>query len=133
MTVAQSELSFKQSARANLREIELLLCCAKTEIDSTTEQRIKELLQQDIDWVYLINKSWRYRVVLLMYWNLNTRYSDAVPQAILAQLRNIFQKNFLHNLFLTKELIELLKLLREHEISAIPFKGPVLTLSAYGN
>jgi hypothetical protein len=68
-----------------------------------------------------------------MYWNLNTSYSSEVPKAILAQLRYRYRKNLLNNLFLVQELQKLLELLKQKEISAIPFKGPALALSAYGN
>ena len=51
----------------------------------------------------------------------------------LEELREHFYANAGRNLFLAKELIKLLHLFSAHEISAIPYKGPVLAVSVYGN
>lgn len=133
MTVAQTQLSFKESAQTTRPEIELLLCCARTHIDPTTEERIEVLLQQDIDWTYLIQTSARHGVMPLLYRSLNATCPELVPKPILSQLRNFFHTNAQHNLLLTQELLRLLNLFQEHEIPAIPFKGPVLAASVYGN
>ena len=69
----------------------------------------------------------------LLYQSLKNTCPDAVPQVILNYLQNYFHANAARNLFLTSELINLLKLFNERDISAIPFKGPVLAASAYGN
>lgn len=133
MTVAQTQLSFKESAQTTRPEIELLLCCARTHIDPTTEERLEVLLQQDIDWTYLIQTSARHGVMPLLYRSLNATCPELVPKPILSQLRNFFHTNAQHNLLLTQELLRLLNLFQEHEIPAIPFKGPVLAASVYGN
>ena len=44
-----------------------------------------------------------------------------------------FNDNSRRNLFLTKELLNLLTLFETHQIAAIPFKGPVLAASVYKN
>ena len=51
----------------------------------------------------------------------------------LDQLRDDFNDNSRRNLFLTRELLNLLTLFETHQIPAIPFKGPVLAASVYGN
>jgi hypothetical protein len=112
---------------------ELLLYCAQTPIDSEIAERIRTLLQQDIDWAYLIQTAAQHGVMPLLYQSLNTTCPEAVPKANLAQLRNYFHTNAQRNLFLTKELLKLLTLFETHSIPAIPFKGPVLAVSAYGN
>ncbi|MEO1799621.1 MAG: hypothetical protein AAFR62_04245 [Cyanobacteria bacterium J06629_2] len=35
-------------------ELELILCCAKTTLSSDDLQRIKTLIQQDLDWDYFL-------------------------------------------------------------------------------
>jgi hypothetical protein len=50
----------------------------------------------------------------------------------LAQLQAHFYTNAGHNMFLTKELLQLLQLFDAHGILALPYKGPVLAVSAYG-
>ena len=114
-------------------DLELLLLCARTHIDPATAERIKTLLQKDINWTYLIETAARHRVIPLLYQSLNTTCPEAVSQSILIQLRNYFHANAARNLFLTTELLKLLNLFKERDISAIPFKGPVLAASVYGN
>ncbi|PSO53305.1 MAG: hypothetical protein BRC57_09825 [Cyanobacteria bacterium QS_8_48_54] len=114
-------------------EIQLLLCCAHAHLDTATAERIKALLQQDIDWIYLIEIASQHEVVSPLYQSLNATSPEAVPEAILNQLRKCFHANAQHTLFSTRELLKLLNLFDSHNISAIPFKGPILAASAYDN
>lgn len=123
----------KAAAAGTRPETELLLCCARTCMDSVSAERIKALLREDIDWAYLIETVLRHGTMPLLYWNLNATCPQAVPKAALGQLREYFHSLALRNVFLTKELLKLLNLFKAHGIPAIPFKGPVLAASAYGN
>ncbi len=69
----------------------------------------------------------------LLYWHLNATSPEAVPKASIDYLREYFHANAGHNLFLTGELCRLLKLLDANGIPAIPFRGPALGVSIYGN
>ena len=126
-------LSTKAPTVSDRPEVELLLCCARTRIEPKTAARIRTLLQQDIDWAYLIQTAARHGVIPLLYQSLSTTSPEAVPKTILSQLRNHFHTNAFHNLSLTKELLLLLNLLESNGIKAIPFKGSVLAASVYGN
>ena len=114
-------------------EAQLLLCCARTRIDSGTAKRIKTLVHKHLDWAYLIRTARRHRVVPLLYWSLKTACSEAVPKATLDQLRDHFHANARRNLFATGKLLKLLTLLKADGIPAISLKGPILAASAYGN
>jgi hypothetical protein len=102
-------------------------------MDSETAERIKALLQEDIDWDYLLRTALWHGVMPLLYWSLNATCAEAVPQAIMGQLRDYFYNLARRNLFLTRELLKLLNLFATHKIPAIPYKGPVLAALAYGN
>ena len=125
--------SVKITATVNKPEIQLLLCCARTHIDLQTTERIRTLLQEDIDWEDLIQTAICHGVMPVLYQSLKNTCPEAVPQVILNHLQNYFHANAARNLFLTSELINLLKLFQKRDISVIPFKGPVLAASAYGN
>lgn len=127
-----NEITANTPAAVMRPEVELLLCCARTCINSETAEQIKTLLQKDIDWDYLIRTALSHRVMPLLYWSLNATCPEAVPNARLAQLRDYFHINARRNLFLTGELLKLLNLFEAHGIPAIPYKGPVLAVSAYG-
>lgn len=96
-------------------------------------ERLRALLQQDVDWAYLFATAKRHGMQPLLYWGLNSCCPEAVPPTFLDQLRDHFQNNAQHNLVLTRELLRLLDLFEAHQIPAIPFKGPVLAHSVYGN
>ncbi len=114
-------------------EIELLLCCARVLIDTETASRIKSLAQKDIDWDYLVQISISHRVMPLLYKSLKTTCASNVPGNTLNQLRKYYFDNTARNLFLSGLLIKILALLKENKILAVPFKGPVLAESLYGD
>ncbi|BAZ65653.1 MAG: nucleotidyltransferase family protein [Pelatocladus maniniholoensis HA4357-MV3] len=119
----------------NIRpEMQLLLCCASTKIDVAKTEEIKSLIQRaDLDWQDVIGNAYKHGLMPLLYTNLNAIAPDIVPKNVLNQLRNIFYTNAQRSLMLTGELVQLLRLLQENEILAVPYKGPVLANLLYGN
>ncbi|HBB33924.1 MAG TPA: hypothetical protein DDZ80_19065 [Cyanobacteria bacterium UBA8803] len=114
-------------------EVELLLCCARTSINPETGDRLRVLLQQNINWQHLLKLARRHGVMPLLYWILNDTCPGAIPDDTMTKLREHFHDNARRSLFLTVELVRLLNLFASQNIPAIPFKGPVLATSAYGN
>ena len=98
-------------------EHQLLLRCARTE-----EVPIRDIATDKIDWNYFSLLARRHAVVPLVYRRL------AVPS-----LKQQFIENSARNTVLTAELCHLINLLRSAGIEAIPYKGPVLALVAYGD
>lgn len=114
-------------------EAELLLCCARSCIDSERANLIRAMLRKNVDWTYLLQTASRHAMLPRLFWSLNTVCSEAVPKDVFNQLRDYFRFRAQHNLFLTGELLSLLRLFEIHGISAIPFKGPTLAAFAYDN
>jgi hypothetical protein len=114
-------------------ELRLLLYCARTCLDAQEARHVKSLAEKDIEWTYLVRTALAHGVMPLLHRSLHATCPNAVPKAILKQLREHFYANAGRNLFLAKELLKLLHLLEAHEIPAIPYKGPVLAASVYGN
>ncbi len=77
--------------------------------------------------------AYRHKLIPLLYRHLSRIGAGIVPKDILDQLRTYFQKNVCRSLLLTRELLRLLKLFEEHNIPAVPLKGPVLAETVYGN
>lgn len=115
------------------REIQLLLCTARSSMDSKRAERIGELLATDIDYEWLIGTALQHGVMPLLYINLHNTHPGGIPREIMAEMRSHFEANTRRNLLLTGELLELLNLFGSHGVSAFPFKGPVLASSIYGN
>lgn len=114
-------------------EDELILCCARTVIDSAAAARIQTLLQGSVNWEYLIRAASKQGVKPLFCTALSKTCPDYVPKPILEQLQRYLQAHSLKNLFMLRELIKVLRQLENTGISAIPYKGPVLAVAAYGD
>lgn len=114
-------------------EEQLLLYCARTWVDAANAQRITTLLREDIDWSYLLPMAFRHNVAPLLFRSLEAIAPAAVPEGVRAQLKQQIHINIQCNLFLTRELLNLLTLFERHQIPAIPYKGPVLAVSVYGD
>ena len=114
-------------------EIRLLLCCSRTIVDVANAGRINALIRGKVDWQYLIDLATHHGVVPLLYSAMKSICSDSVPGESMNRLRTIFLSNAVHNLFLARELVHLLRLFEAHGIPAVPYKGPVLAVSVYGD
>ena len=114
-------------------EIELLLCCVDSTVDRAKAERIGRLLRVDLDWAYLLQTAEQHGVTPLLSRSLRTISPHDVPQAILEQLQHHSRTNAARNLFLTDKLLNILRLFEAHGIPALPYKGPLLTASLYGN
>jgi hypothetical protein len=120
--------------RGDLRpEVQLLLCCARTQMDTVNAERISALLQENIEWSYLLEMAFRHHVMPLLYRSLETVCPTAIPETARIELKAQLQVGIQGNLFLTKELLHLLALFNQHGLLAIPYKGPVLAVSVYGD
>ncbi len=115
-----------------LPEIELLLCCSRTYIEPAIAARIKILLQEEIDWEYLLQTAAKHGVKPLLYQSLSATAKELVPPEILTQLRQDFRTNGLGNLNRTKELLKILDLFAVNDIPVFTFKGPAIASLAYG-
>jgi len=114
-------------------EDEILLCCARTDVNPEIKDKILYLIENDMDWNYLLNLASRHRLLSLLYHNLNVICPEMVPEDILGELKDNFNANVRKNLMMAGELIKVLNLLESEGITAIPYKGPVLASMAYGN
>src|SRR6267142_1482844 len=113
-------------------ELELLLVCARLHIDGEAAHRAREIAAQPLDWDYLVEASASHGLLPLLYTSLKA--ADAVvPQDHLDKLRDLFQKNAARNALLTGELLKILDLFESEEILGMPYKGPAMAVSIYGN
>jgi hypothetical protein len=114
-------------------EDELLVSCARTRIDLPRVEQIRSLLRMDISWPYLIAAAEAHKVQPLLYRALRASDPEAVPAGVMNTLHGLFCDDMLRGAHLVGELLTLLNLLEHHGIPAIPIKGPVLAVLAYGN
>ncbi len=127
-------MASKRSARTLPRaEAALLLLCARTRVDSQAAEQIRALLRQDLDWHYFRALLLRHRVTTLCYRQLRQFAREGVPAEVMADLRAAVQHVTWYSLNLLGELCRVMVHFTEHRVQAIPFKGPVLGIMAYGD
>ncbi|MFC1889576.1 nucleotidyltransferase family protein [Thermodesulfobacteriota bacterium] len=114
-------------------EAKLLLWVARICTEDERTAHIRTLLDDGIDWDYLLQLSRHNRLQSLLYWHLKTVTAEAVPPKVMALLQDYFRQATLRNMFHTRELVELLTLFKEKGIASLPYKGPLLAESLYGN
>ena len=86
-----------------------------------------------MDWPYVSNLGGRHGLIPLLYKNLKSVCPERVPESVMDNFRNHFLVNAGHNVLRTRELLTLLDLFETHHVHAIPYKGPVLAASVYGD
>src|SRR2546422_3546732 len=89
-------------------EAELLLHCARVQVDPKRAERIGELVRQELDWDSLLSVAQRNGLLPLLSFHLNRICAPDVPRERLQYLRTYFQSNSALNLLLTAELVKLL-------------------------
>jgi len=102
-------------------------------VDHSKDKRAAEILSAGIDWNYVRETAIQHGIIPLLYKRLKEEMSDFVPPKELEELRTLFMANAVRNLRMTQLLIKVLDLLADSGIQAIPFKGPVLAVQAYGD
>ncbi|MGH8001890.1 MAG: nucleotidyltransferase domain-containing protein, partial [Brasilonema sp.] len=106
---------------------------ARTHFNDSTTERIKALVQENIDWEYLIQTAYRNGVTPLLYWSLCQICPQSVPTTFQQQLQYNQYARTQRNFILTSKLLKLLEFFEANNIPVIPFKGPTLAISAYGD
>ena len=124
---------FKLHLISTRPELQLIVSCAKVAIQKEQVNKIQNLLQQNIDWEYFLITANLHKVLPLVYVNLVNLFSEYVPNNILNQLQKFVQTKTQRNLYLVRELFTLTNIFESNGISAIPYKGIVLSAAVYGD
>jgi len=118
---------------ASARAFELLLLCARNGLNEQQAARVKELVTGGLDWDFLIQVAARHNLRPLLYLNLKKTCLADLPAKVAEELQGVFITVAAKNLFLSHTLEMILERFVAQGIAALPFKGPTLALSAYGN
>ena len=128
-----TDIGLIHSAGGPRRETELLVRCVRTAIGTESAEWLGDLRGEDVDWTYLVQTALQHGVMPHLYRSLRANPQDAVPAVVLDRLRRHFRGNARWNLFVTRELLEILALFEAHRIPAMPLKGPVLAAAVHGS
>jgi hypothetical protein len=114
-------------------EQELLLCCARTRFSVLYSDRVRQLAQDGLQWDTILDLSETHKLTQLVYHNLKTNCPEIVPPQVMQQLQGLYSTHVQYILFLTGELVSLVKEFSARGIKVLPYKGPVLASQIYGN
>lgn len=114
-------------------EINLILASCKPLNSEIRIKHFQNLAGKIKDWEALINISSTHGMAALLYTALKETGKDIVPPATMRTLQQIYTKNAVRNLSMAARLISILDLFENNGITAVPFKGPLIAMSAYGD
>ncbi len=114
-------------------EQELVRLCARTREAIDLRPRVRQLLDQELDWSYLLQWANRHCVLPLLHRQLVQTFTDLIPEEAALQLNTWARRTAMRNLQRTQELVRVLERLDASGIRALPFKGPTLGLLVYGD
>ncbi|MDD4650667.1 MAG: nucleotidyltransferase family protein [Methanothrix sp.] len=117
----------------NDEEVKLLVACSRPEVDRESTGQICALLREKMNWEWIIKAARAHGIIPHLYRHLKATGPGLVPTEVYLDLQKVYFLNTKRNLILARELIGILKDLHGHGIEAVPFKGPVLSLMAYGD
>ncbi|HYN15630.1 MAG TPA: nucleotidyltransferase family protein [Terriglobales bacterium] len=116
-----------QASTLRRPEFRLLLGCLRSQNGTLPP----ELVSPDLDWGWLLQVAQRHSVLPLVHRALGQLSS--VPEPVRETMESLFRQSARRSLFLTAELMRLLDGFSEHGISVLPYKGPSLAQSLYGD
>jgi len=114
-------------------EVQVLLCCARSVIEAGEHEHLRRLLDAGIDWARVVDMAQRHGLLPLLYRHLNALPDAAIPRAVLVELWGRHEATTRRNHARTWELLRILRLFDENGIDALPYKGPALAASLYGD
>src|SRR5579862_7815356 len=97
-------------------EDRLIAQCARSKIDRPRAVIISDLLQQDLDWTYIIAVARRNRIVPLIYHSVSSIGDTLVGKEVIGLFKAEYLQNLQFNLLLEVELLKILRLFEENSI-----------------
>ena len=123
-----------QSPRADLPFMnELLLLLAQASFSDAGRDRFRKPRLRDIDWTALGLIAQQHGLNALAYRGLVSLGPGLAPSSLRASLREAYLPLVARNISFTRQLLQIVQLLEEHDIEVLPIKGPVLAAMAYGD
>ncbi|MBU7029485.1 MAG: nucleotidyltransferase family protein [Theionarchaea archaeon] len=114
-------------------EDRLLLYCARTAMNEDTASRLKDILNQGLDWEYIVESSTVHCISPLLYWNLRSVEGKDVPENVIKQLGKKYLETVGKNMVFYYELGRVLRVLKDAGIHVICLKGIFLAEIIYKN
>jgi hypothetical protein len=113
---------------------ELLLLCVTDSLSATSQQRIEQILDQPLNWKYLLNLATLHGIIPLVAHNLaKSGFSARIPQPYREKLNRSYKQMSYYNLVLARELGNVITALIQRRVEVITLKGTALSEDLYGD
>jgi putative nucleotidyltransferase-like protein len=124
---------WRNCAGAARRELEFILCCGRALIDPAAKERVRSLILNGLNWPEVVAIAARHCLYPVVYEIIAGTAQDLISPAQLSVLREAAASSAAAGMALLQELLRLHRLFDAAQISAIPYKGPLLAWVAYGS
>lgn len=114
-------------------EAQVLLACARLELTGAERGGLAQALATGLDWDWLLELAERHGLRPLLYRHLDALASGLMPRRVLVDLWTHYESRALTNQLMAQELLRILALFDQAGIAALPYKGPALAASLYGD
>ena len=119
-------------------ELQLLLACARVNIDTGQREHIQHLIAAGPDWNRLVLTARRHGLCVLLHRTVCAVNHEQVPSAVMGQLTALASNYRSRNLMLVAELLRIMAILENAGIDTTPIKvrrsrSSLIGTSASGN
>jgi len=129
--------SSAQSQTTSPSEFEFLCVLATTNLTPDRRARIANWNIPSHDWQKFISQAEHHGVLPLAARNLleidSASPTPRLPEEIARQLQSAYDANLRRNLWFASEMLRILQHFESKQLRALPYKGPVLAQTAYGD
>ena len=120
------------ASRVPTREFEFLCACSGVQLSRERIARVASWNESAIDWEEFLRLAEHHGVLSLVARSLSVHAPD-LPSPIVHSLRASLEGNLRRSLWFASELARISDYFEKKQLRAIPYKGPVLAESAYGD
>jgi hypothetical protein len=114
------------------KPFDLLCACAGVSLTPQSTAYIAGATERGTDWRQLLQLAEQHGVLSLVARNLGA-HARELPTEVEQQLRSAYEGNLRRNLWFASELGRITDYLDGKQLRAVPYKGPVLAESVYGD
>jgi len=114
-------------------QMQFIILCCKSDINENDIKAIRDNVAKINNLEEISMYAYSHGVYPLFYHVLMNHTSDLIDKEMKDAMAYLFHSIKVTNETMTDELLYLIKLLQQHDIAVLSFKGPVLARSAYGN
>ena len=114
-------------------EVNALLSACRLVVNDGCADEFRDMASRVTNWDSMLAGAQRHAVVPLLFHALDHAGPMVAPCPIRDEAREQFERNALRNLELASRLSDILRALDAAGVAAMPIKGPLLALSAYGD